>query len=79
MRDHRQYLARLRTQMANERTLMAYARCSLTLIGIGLFVFKFYEEMVFTIAAGLLGLVGFIVAGYGVFHYKRFKQKLLKR
>ena len=79
IKDSRNYLARLRTQMANERTLMSYYRSALALIGLGAFVFKFYENMVFYVVAGLFVLLGIILGIYGMTRYYRFKSKLLRR
>jgi uncharacterized membrane protein YidH (DUF202 family) len=77
--DHRHYFARIRTQLANERTLMSYYRASLALVGLSAFVFKFYEEKVFYVVSALFLALGITLGIYGILRYYRFKQKLLRK
>lgn len=77
--DRRHYFARIRTQLANERTLMSYYRSALALMGLGAFVFKFYAHMVFYIVAGIFVILGITLAIYGITRYYRFKEKLLRK
>ncbi|MCA6073455.1 DUF202 domain-containing protein [Fulvivirga sedimenti] len=77
--DNRNYLARLRTQMANERTLMSYYRGALALVGLGAFIFKFYDSIFFIVLSGISVLTGVILSIYGTVRYRKYKQKLLKR
>lgn len=74
--DNRNYLAQLRTQMANERTLMSYYRSTLALIGLGAFIFKFYDAPVFRIVSGISVATGIILAIYGTLRYKAFNAKM---
>lgn len=63
--DRRNELAVIRTDLANERTLLAYARTSLMLVGTGATVIKFFGETRENVALGIvlliIGLVLFIV------------------
>ena len=79
MRDRRHYFARIRTQMANERTLMSYYRAGLALIGISAFTFKFFTSLVFMILSGLFLTLGVTMAVYGTLRYFRFKKKILRK
>ena len=77
--DNRNYLARLRTQMANERTLMSYYRGALALIGLGAFIFKFYDAVAFQVLSVVSAVTGVILAIYGIARYRNYKAKLLKK
>ncbi len=77
--DNRNYLARLRTQMANERTLMSYYRGALALVGLGAFIFKFYDSLFFIILSAVSVFAGVVISVYGTVRYRKYKQKLLKR
>lgn len=77
--DHRHYFARIRTQLANERTLMSYYRSSLALVGLSAFIFKFYEEKVFYVVSAIFLVLGITLAIYGILRYYRFKDKLLRK
>lgn len=79
MRDSRNYFARIRTQLANERTLMSYFRASLALIGLSAFVFKFYASTAFYILAGTFLLSGIALGIYGWRRYIRFRDRLLRK
>ena len=77
--DNRNYLARLRTQMANERTLMAYYRGALALVGLAAFIFKFYDSLVFEVLSALCLIAGISVGIYGSLRYRNYKSKLLRK
>ena len=77
--DRRHYFARIRTQLANERTLMSYYRSGFALIGLGAFVFKFYQHMIFYVLSGVFVLAGLSLGIYGYLRYNRFKEKLLRK
>jgi uncharacterized membrane protein YidH (DUF202 family) len=77
--DRRHYFARIRTQLANERTLMSYYRASLAMVGLSAFIFKFYEQKVFYVVSGIFLVMGISLAVYGVMRYYRFKDKLLRK
>lgn len=77
--DHRNYHARLRTQMANERTLLSYYRSGLACIGLGAFIFKFYDSPLFVGISILAVVAGAVIVVYGSIRYRGFKAKILKR
>lgn len=79
MVDRRHYFARIRTQLANERTLIAYYRGSLALLGISAFTFKFYVSVLFTVLALIFLLLSLGMAAYGTRRYFRFKKKILRK
>lgn len=79
MRDRRHYFARIRTQLANERTLMSYFRAGLALIGISAFVFKFFTSLAFLILSALFLIFGVGIVTYGILRYFRFKKKILRK
>lgn len=74
--EERNWLARLRTLMANERTLMAYYRTSFAIIGISAFIFKFYQSTFLNIISGILILAGIVLAIYGSIRYKKFIRRI---
>ena len=74
--DERTSLARIRTKMANERTLMSFYRTSFALIGVGAFIYKFYLSLFSSIIAGVMVLIGIIVAIYGYYRYKRYHKRI---
>lgn len=77
--DRRHYFARIRTQLANERTLMSYYRSAMALLGLSAFVFKFYDHPVIYAVAGIFVLLAVILAVYGITRYYKFKSKLLRK
>jgi len=79
MRDRRHYFARIRTQLANERTLMAYLRGALAMFGISAFLFKFFASLLFNILSGAFLLSSIILFVYGLRRYFHFKKKTLKK
>lgn len=79
MRDRRHYFARIRTQMANERTLMSYYRGGLALLGISAFTFKFFTSLLFTLLSLVFLLLAISMAVYGTVRYFRFKKKILRK
>ena len=64
--------------MANERTLMSYYRSGLACLGIGAFIFKFYQTTTFVILSVLMVVIGIAIAIYGTFRYRTYKSKILK-
>ncbi|MTI25632.1 DUF202 domain-containing protein [Fulvivirga kasyanovii] len=79
MRDRRHYFARIRTQLANERTLMSYYRGSLALVGISAFIFKFFVSWLFSALSLIFLILGISMAVYGTTRYFRFKKKILRK
>lgn len=55
--DRRNELALIRTHLANERTLLSYARTSLMIAGTGATVIKFFGETRERLALGVVLLV----------------------
>lgn len=75
----RNIYAKIRTLMANERTLMSYYRAALALIGIGAFVFKFYDGLFARIFAGVFGLIGVALAIYGTIKFLHYRNRIMKK
>lgn len=72
--DRRNELALIRTDLANERTLLSYARTSLMIAGTGATVIKFFGEAPGHLALGIvLLIIGAVLFTYGVAHF--FKQQ----
>jgi len=70
-RDH---LALMRTDLANERTLLAYLRTSLMSAGSGLTLIKFFADLNSAIQIGWGFLVlGAIIALIGVIRFLRMR------
>jgi len=72
----RDLLAADRTQMANERTLLAYMRTALTLFIAGVSFIRFFGNIVIVYIGWLFIPVGIIVAVIGVRRYYRVKNPL---
>ncbi len=72
--DVRDELARLRSQMANERTILAFVRTSLMLVVTGATLIKFSEDYSSLVIAGwvviVLGLCVCILGGFRYVHYR---------
>jgi len=79
MVDKRNIYARIRTLMSNERTLMAYYRTSLTLVGISAFVYKFYQSAFFMVIAIIFVLASAGIAVYGTLRFLDFKKRIMRR
>lgn len=54
-------LDRMRTILANERTLLAYIRTALSMMIFGMAVIKFFSEQRLTLVLGWVFLVGGII------------------
>ena len=72
----RDVLALMRTDLANERTLLAYGRTSLMVCASGLTLIKFFPEMM--VARGIGWALTIISAVIGIIGMVRF-EKLRKR
>lgn len=75
----RNIFAKIRTLMANERTLMSYYRSALALAGLGAFVFKFYTSILFVALSVTFAVAAVALVVYGTIKYIRFKKKILKK
>lgn len=64
--------ARLRTMLANERTLLAYVRTSIMLAFSGITAIKIFPEDRFFLVMGII-LVP-VAAGVGLFGYMHFRR-----
>lgn len=77
--DQRNLFARVRTIMANERTLMSYYRTSFAIIGVAAFIFEFYTSILSLILASVFIILGIAVAVYGTLRYRRFHRRIMRR
>lgn len=75
--DERNFLAKIRTTMANERTLMSYYRTSFAVLGLAVFIYKFYQSKASAILALLFLLISISLAVYGSRRYRKFHQKIV--
>ncbi len=72
--DRRNELALIRTDLANERTFLSYARTSLMIAGTGATVIKFFGETHGRLALGIvLLIIGAVLFTFGVTRF--FKQQ----
>jgi uncharacterized membrane protein YidH (DUF202 family) len=74
----RDQMAVQRTIFANERTLMAYLRTAIALIGGGFAAIKLSQHVYLEILGFLLMPLGVVLAGYSFARYLK-KQKLIQR
>lgn len=71
-------LALIRTDLANERTLLAYGRTSLMLAGTGVSLIKFLDRSFDLVLLGWgLMAVGLLVGAVGVYRFTRLKRALV--
>lgn len=74
----RDYLARQRTSLANERTLLSYIRTSLYFLVSGTALFE-VNKLAHVRELGYLAFgLSFAFLGVGIFNYFKIKQKLKK-
>lgn len=70
-------LALIRTDLANERTLLAYLRTSLMVLGTGITLVKFFAESdQFRQTGWGLVVAGLLVGGLGVVRFLSMRQRL---
>lgn len=70
-------LALIRTDLANERTVLAYGRTALMLVATGVSLLKFLTLTIDTFVLGwFLVAIGFIVGLIGVIRFVRLKRQL---
>ncbi len=75
--DRRNELALIRTDLANERTLLSYARTSLMIAGTGATVIKFFGETRDKLALGIvLLLVGILLFIVGVTRFVKQQHRI---
>lgn len=61
----RDWLALSRTRLANERTLLAYLRTSVSLIGLGLITAQWFDHRIALITGVTLVVLGVLLLGVG--------------
>lgn len=71
------HLALDRTVLANERTLLAYVRTTLGLLGGGVAVAHFIDDPWLTLLGWALALAAPVVLAIGVRRYQRVRARLL--
>ena len=75
--DRKDELAVMRTELANERTLLAYMRTSLMAAGSGLTLIKFFADIRWAISVGwFFILLGAAIVLVGVIRFVRLKGRL---
>jgi len=68
---------KLRTELANERTLLAYIRTALALMIFGMAAIKFfYEEPIIVAFGWLFFTAGVLALAWSVWHYKQTSIKI---
>ena len=68
---------KLRTDLANERTLLAYIRTALALMIFGMAAIKFfYEEPVIVAFGWFFFIAGVLALAWSVWHYKKISTKI---
>ncbi|MFH1037653.1 MAG: DUF202 domain-containing protein [PVC group bacterium] len=75
--DVRDHLAADRTILANERTLLAYLRLSLTLFVVGVSFIKFFQNTVLIITGCFFLPLALLAGIAGVRRYRRCREFLL--
>lgn len=75
--DERNFLAKVRTTMANERTLMSYYRTSFAVTGLAVFIYKFYQSKAAAIFSLMFLLIGISLALYGSIRYRKFHRRII--
>lgn len=61
----RDWLALSRTRLANERTLLAYVRTSVSLVGLGLIMARWFDHSVAVVTGIALIILGIVAMGIG--------------
>ena len=75
--DTRDFLALVRTDLANERTLLAYGRTALMVSATGATLLKFYpDSMAVRAASWPLVVLGVLIALFGTIRFARLKSRL---
>ncbi|MGI9470716.1 MAG: DUF202 domain-containing protein [Rubripirellula sp.] len=75
--DGRQSLALIRTDLANERTLLAYGRTALMFTATGVTLVKFFpESLTFNLAGWISAVVGLLIGAVGVLRFARMQRRL---
>lgn len=76
MEPKRNYLARVRTTMANERTLLSYYRSSVALLGFAAFIYKFLQSWATITLSILCVFFGLFLAYIGTRRFIKQRRKI---
>lgn len=75
--DERQSLALIRTDLANERTLLAYGRTALMFTATGVTLIKFFpDSLTFNLAGWASAAIGLAIGAVGITRFTRMRRKL---
>lgn len=75
--ETRDYLALVRTDLANERTLLAYGRTALMVSATGVTLLKFYpDSLTIRILSWPLIALGLLIALFGIIRFARLQSRL---
>ena len=75
--DDRQSLALIRTDLANERTLLAYGRTALMFTATGITLVKFFpNSLTFNLAGWISAAIGLAIGMVGVIRFARMQRRL---
>ena len=78
--DSRDFLALVRTDLANERTLLAYGRTALMVSATGATLLKFYPDSLAVRAASWpLVAFGILIALFGMIRFARLQSRLHRK
>lgn len=75
--SRRDYLALVRTDLANERTMLAYGRTSLMIAATAITIFKFFPDAsgVRSLALGLAG-ISIVLIVIGIWRFVSLRRRL---
>lgn len=76
MEKKRNDLAKIRTNLANSRTLLSYVRTGLAMFGVAAFLFKFYVNDIVQILSGVVAIVAVAIFILGWMQYKKAQKKI---
>jgi putative membrane protein len=74
--DNKDTWALYRTDMANERNLLAFVRTGLSLLGLGLGVLKLWDTNFATTLSIILIVAAIVTFLFGFQRYNKFKEKI---
>ncbi len=73
---YQEKLAEIRTKQANERTLLAYIRTSLTLFVAGLTFVKFFDIFIIAVMGWILMPLAIVNLAVGIFRYRNIRNHI---
>ena len=77
LEEERNILARIRTSMSNERTLMSYYRTAFAIVGLSVFIMKFYESEISKVLSVIFLCIGIGLAIYGYSRYRKYHRRII--